>query len=117
MARPGRTIDDLTIWDDAKEMLKKAKAEGIETALSAFALFGVPTWAAVTAGGLERWTPPNGTERVVVFGDNDTSGTGQAAAWVLAKRLIVAGLETEVKIPEVAGTDWNDFHRQQGGGR
>ncbi len=92
-------------------------AEGIETALSAFALFGVPTWAAVTAGGLERWTPPDGTERVIVFGDNDTSGTGQAAAWVLAKRLIVAGLETEVKIPEVAGTDWNDFQRQQGGKR
>ncbi len=32
MARPGRTIDELTLWDDAKEMLKKAKAEGIETA-------------------------------------------------------------------------------------
>ena len=92
-------------------------AEGIETALSAFALFGVPTWAAVTAGGLERWTPPDGAERVIVFGDNDTSGTGQAAAWVLAKRLIVAGLETEVKIPEVVGTDWNDFQRQQRGGR
>ena len=30
---------------------------------------------------------------------------------------IVAGLETEVKIPEVAGTDWNDFQRQQGGKR
>ena len=32
MARPDRTLDDLTIWDDAKEMLKKAKAEGVETA-------------------------------------------------------------------------------------
>ena len=92
-------------------------AEGIETALSAFALFGVPTWAAVTAGGLERWTPPDGTERIIVFGDNDTSGTGQAAAWVLAKRLIVAGLQTEVKIPDIAGADWNDFQRSQGGGR
>ncbi|KJS03027.1 MAG: carbon monoxide dehydrogenase [Desulfobulbaceae bacterium BRH_c16a] len=32
MARPDRTIDELTLWDDAKEMLKKAKSEGIETA-------------------------------------------------------------------------------------
>ncbi len=87
-------------------------AEGIETALSAFALFGVPTWAAVTAGGLERWTPPEGTRRVIVFGDNDTSGTGQAAAWVLAKRLIAGGIEVEVRIPSQAGTDWNDIHRE-----
>lgn len=83
-------------------------AEGIETALSAFVLFGVPTWAAISAGGLERWIAPGGTKRVVVFGDNDQSGTGQAAAWGLAKRLIAAGIDTEVKIPEMAGADWND---------
>lgn len=83
-------------------------AEGIETALSALALFGMPTWAAVTAGGMERWTPPAGTERVIVFGDNDLSGTGQASAWILAKRLISSGIETEVKIPEQPGSDWND---------
>ncbi len=91
-------------------------AEGIETALSAFLLFGVPTWAAVTAGGLEKWTPPLDTKRVIVFGDNDLSGTGQAAAWALARRLIAAGIDTEVKIPETAGTDWNDFSMQQRGG-
>lgn len=88
-------------------------AEGVETALSAFVLFGVPTWAAVTAGGLERWTPPEGTGRVIVFGDNDASGTGQAAAWVLAKRLISNGLETEVRIPSQAGCDWNDIHMDE----
>ena len=31
MAKEPRSIDELTIWDDAKAMLKKAKAEGIET--------------------------------------------------------------------------------------
>ncbi|BCS89233.1 anaerobic carbon-monoxide dehydrogenase catalytic subunit [Pseudodesulfovibrio sediminis] len=31
MAKEPRPIDDLTIWDDAKAMLKKARAEGIET--------------------------------------------------------------------------------------
>ena len=33
-------------------------AEGIETALSASALFGVPCWAAVNAGILAEWQPP-----------------------------------------------------------
>ncbi len=31
MAKEPKPIDELTIWDDAKAMLKKAKAEGIET--------------------------------------------------------------------------------------
>ena len=83
-------------------------AEGIETALSASMRFGVPVWSCVSAGGLERWTPPPGTERVIIFGDNDLSGTGQAAAWNLAKRLIAAGFAVEVKIPDEPGTDWAD---------
>ncbi len=32
MAREPKTIDEMTIWDDAKAMLRKAQAEGIETA-------------------------------------------------------------------------------------
>lgn len=83
-------------------------AEGIETALAAFALFSIPTWAAVTAGGLERWTPPEATKRVIVFGDNDASCTGQAAAWNLARRLNTNGVEAEVRIPARPGMDWAD---------
>lgn len=83
-------------------------AEGVETALSAFLLFGVPTWAAISAGGLERWSPPDDVRRVIVFGDNDVSGTGQAAAWSLAKRLRAAGVDTEVRMPETVGEDWCD---------
>lgn len=83
-------------------------AEGVETALSAFLLFGVPTWAAISAGGLERWSPPDDVRRVIVFGDNDVSGTGQAAAWSLAKRLIASGVDTQVRIPETVGKDWAD---------
>jgi putative DNA primase/helicase len=86
-------------------------AEGIETALSASVLFGIPVWSCISSGGMEKWTPPAGTERVVVCGDNDLSGTGQAAAWILAKRLIACGIAVRVEIPEVAGTDWNDVLR------
>ncbi len=83
-------------------------AEGIETALSASLHFGVPVWAAISAGVMEKWSPPLGGERVLVFGDNDISGVGQSAAWNLAKRLINSKFDVEVKIPETLGFDWND---------
>jgi len=83
-------------------------AEGVETALSASMAFGLPVWSAICSGGLEKWTPPTGVNRVVIFGDNDLSGTGQAAAWNLAKRLIATGLAVDVKIPPNSGTDWAD---------
>lgn len=84
-------------------------AEGIETALSASIRFAVPTWAAISANGLEKWMPPAGTARVMVFADNDLSYTGQAAAFALAKRLSAAGITTEIRVPEHAGADWADL--------
>lgn len=87
-------------------------AEGIETALSASVMFGIPVWAAVSAGGIEKWTPPFGIERVTVFGDNDLNGTGQAASWSLAKRLMASGVAVDVRIPEMPGHDWNDIQQE-----
>ena len=78
-------------------------AEGIETALSAAVLFNVPTWAALTAGLLQTWTPPSNVTTVFVFGDNDASSTGQAAAHSLAQRLKAKGLTAFVEIPGVSG--------------
>lgn len=83
-------------------------AEGIETALSASALFNVPCWAALTAGLLETWWPPAGVSTVFVFGDNDASFTGQAAAYKLAQRLTARKIEAVVEIAPVVGQDWND---------
>jgi putative DNA primase/helicase len=82
-------------------------AEGIETALAAAKLFGAPTWSALNAGGLERFEPPDGIQRLVVFGDNDTNGTGQRAAYALAARMS-GRIAVEVRIPDAPGTDWND---------
>jgi putative DNA primase/helicase len=83
-------------------------AEGIETALSAGLLFGIPTWACVSAGGLESFIPPVECKKLIVFGDNDKNFTGQAAAYKLANRLSLVGVEVEVKFPSVAGKDWAD---------
>jgi putative DNA primase/helicase len=82
-------------------------AEGIETALAAMNMFSVPTWAALNAGGVERFEPPVETERLIIFGDNDQNGTGQRAAYALAARLS-GRIQLEIKIPEKSDTDWND---------
>jgi putative DNA primase/helicase len=82
-------------------------AEGIETAIAAMRLFGVPTWAALNEGLLQKFEPPTGIERLIIFGDNDISGIGQAAAYALAARL-AERLQIEVRLPDDSGEDWND---------
>jgi putative DNA primase/helicase len=84
-------------------------AEGIETAIAASVMFGIPVWAAVNAQNLAKWTPPTIAQRVTVFGDNDESFTGHAASYALAKKLILQRhLDVRVLIPPVVGQDWAD---------
>jgi putative DNA primase/helicase len=82
-------------------------AEGVETSIAAFELYAIPTWAAITAGNLEKFAPPAGIKTLIVFGDNDSSFTGQKAAYALANRL-GREIAVEVHIPPVADTDWLD---------
>lgn len=83
-------------------------AEGIETALSASRLYGMPCWAAINSTMLQAWAPPDGCTEVAIFADNDPKFGGQAAAFALAHRLSVAGLDVSVHVPSTPGTDWND---------
>lgn len=83
-------------------------AEGIETALAASRLFGVPVWSCVSSSLMETWERPSDVRRVIVFGDNDPKFGGQAAAYRIAHKLACAGIEAEVRIPETVGTDWAD---------
>jgi putative DNA primase/helicase len=90
-------------------------AEGIETALAAMKMFGIPTWSALNAGGVEKFEPPVETERLIIFGDNDQNGVGQRAAYALAARLS-GRIEIEVRIPEKSDTDWNNVFQGCGSG-
>ncbi len=85
-------------------------AEGIETALSAGKLFGIPTWSVICAHGIETFEPPAGIARLLIFADHDRNHVGQKAAHTLAARL-AGRLTVEVKIPEEPDTDWNDALR------
>lgn len=85
-------------------------AEGIETALAASELHNIPVWSTIAEGFLQTWQPPNETNHVVIFGDNDENFVGQNAAYALARRLARdrPDMKVEVLIPQDAGSDWND---------
>lgn len=89
-------------------------AEGIETALSATQLYGIPCWATGDAGRLERFKLPAGVEQITIFADVDHSHTGEAAAESLARRLILQHkIPVEVRRDCQRGQDYNDLLMQR----
>ena len=82
-------------------------AEGIETAIAAAMLGGVPVWPCVSAHGLAAFVLPASVRNLYVFADHDENNTGQDAAARLADRAVRSGVVARVLIPKAAG-DWND---------
>lgn len=82
--------------------------EGVETARSASAAFGLPAWAALTAGNLARFDPPCHVTRLVIASDNDPAG--RAAADTLSHRVSKSIDVTSAPPPECFN-DWNDWAR------
>lgn len=94
-------------------------AEGIETAIAAKMLIGIPTWAVISSSIMQSWQPPEGVKRVTVFGDHDAKFAGQAAAYQLAHRLACEDFAVDVCIPgcpvtpHTVGMDWADWLAEQ----
>lgn len=86
-------------------------AEGIENALCAGNMFSMPVWAATNSVLLEQWVPPAGVEQVSIFGDNDSSYAGQAAAYGLAKRLWLKNFTVNVILPAEKDKDFADEYQ------
>lgn len=83
--------------------------EGIETGLTCMQHFGLPVWAAMSAGGMENLVVPHGVQHVIIFADNDENGTGEKSAIKTAHRLHRSGHVVEVRMPPEKGMDYNDY--------
>ena len=80
-------------------------SEGIETALAARALFGIPAVATLSAIGMTRWQYPPTARSLFIAADNDNSKTGIKAAESLARRAISDGFTASIWQSDTAGFD------------
>ncbi|WP_171744766.1 toprim domain-containing protein [Sphingomonas sp. AP4-R1] len=89
-------------------------AEGVETAISAMILFGIPVWATLGSERLHQIAIPDRVTRLVLFPDNDVAGEiGVAHAlesYAMPDRCI------DVEFPPTGFKDWNDVLRMGGEG-
>ena len=83
-----------------------AIAEGIETALAYAALTGTPTWAALSANGMQHVEPPEGLQWLAVAADFD--GPGLLAAERIERRARDAGIAARIDLPTRHRADWAD---------
>jgi hypothetical protein len=81
-------------------------AEGIETALSATALFGVPCWATLGTERFALLALPADVEELLLFLDNDSGGR---RAETLARKAFAHIRHIETRVPGRPGDDWNDM--------
>ena len=80
-------------------------AEGVEDALSATMLSGVPCWASLGAGRMHRVAVPDHVRKLHIFADNDDAGRAAAerTAHEHRHRRVV------LRYPPDGVKDWNDF--------
>jgi hypothetical protein len=88
-------------------------AEGIETALSATVLFGVPCWATLGTERFGRVALPTEVRELLLFLDHDAGGR---RAECLARETFAQVARIEVHVPERRGDDWNDVLRRSTAG-
>jgi hypothetical protein len=88
-------------------------AEGVETALSATQLTGIPCWATLGAPRMSAVHIPHTVKRVHVFADNDNPGRTAAAQAVT--RYTAVGKRVRVWWPPPEHDDFNDvvLHERQ----
>lgn len=91
------------LWPATTEVVL---AEGIETAIAAASLFGLPGWACISAHGLETIVLPDSIKTVVIAADHDLNFVGQRAAYTAAARLSSEGRAVSVRVAPLPNSDW-----------
>lgn len=79
-------------------------AEGIESAMAATQLTGIPCWATLGTERFARVALPPSVARLILFLDNDAGGRRAETLARVAHR----SCEIEARYPAAAGADWND---------
>jgi putative DNA primase/helicase len=106
---------------DASEHEPLIIGEGIETVASVMVATGLPGWAALSAGGIERLMLPMLplAATVIIAADHDLNGLGERAARSVARQWLAQGRRVRIALPPVAGSDWNDvlLNKDIGGAR
>lgn len=97
-------------------------AEGLETAIAAHQLFNIPVWSVISTGGMAKFVPPAGIDRLVIYADQDVSGAGLEAALKLRESLAELGWPgiVQIVLPERSlipvgskGVDFCDMNYHQ----
>ncbi|BBC73224.1 virulence-associated protein E [Altererythrobacter sp. B11] len=89
-------------------------AEGVETAISAMILFGIPVWATLGSERLHQIAIPDRVRRLILFPDNDIAGEiGVAHAF---ESYAMPGRDIDTEFPPPGFKDWNDVLRVGGEG-
>lgn len=84
-------------------------AEGVETALTAMQLTGIPTWASLGANRMDRVAVPPGVRVVHVFADADEAG--RSAAERTAQHQTSLGRTVKIYKPPSGCDDFNQIRR------
>lgn len=104
------------LWNGAVQLAPASRelglAEGVETALSATALLGIPVWAVLGSSRLHVIELPKQVRRLVLLPDNDRAGRMAALKAVAQYRN--PELDVVVEWPWHGLNDWNDVLRRQG---
>lgn len=81
-------------------------AEGIENAVAATLLTGIPCWATLGTERFARVALPATVKRLILFLDNDPGG--RRAERLAREAQYGSGVQLEARYPDAAGADWND---------
>ncbi|MPZ36595.1 MAG: hypothetical protein GEU95_00800 [Rhizobiales bacterium] len=109
--QPRRTVGAL--GDGAVRLAKATDvlglAEGVEDALSAMQITGVPCWACLGAGRMHRVAIPDHVRELNLFGDDDEAGRAALERTDAQHR----HRRRHLRYPPVGIKDWNDFLRSR----
>ena len=81
-------------------------AEGIESAMAAMQLTGIPCWATLGTERFARVALPSSVRRLVLFLDNDAGG--RRAEMLAREEQRGSEVRVEARYPEAVSADWND---------